>query len=159
MLPDVKEKHVLYNFKGEESWQPLMVLPEKKCQRCGLYEADTIKHDDVFDEWEFCSSDFVDGRYVRFKEREFNATFICPGCTASADSNQTSIPNKDVEHKKLNVLLAVLITLLASILAAGVAYVIYRYWQKRKREQDQVRFLKLFDDGDDIEVELSLGHI
>ncbi|URE25213.1 hypothetical protein MUK42_35850 [Musa troglodytarum] len=33
----------------------------------------------------------------------------------------------------------------------------YKYWQKRKREQDQARFLKLFEEGDDIEDELGLG--
>lgn len=37
-------------------------------------------------------------------------------------------------------------------LAAG-----FKYWQKRRREKDQARFLKLFEDGDDIEDELGTG--
>ena len=54
--------------------------------------------------------------------------------------------------------IVILIALLASIVAAGGAYVIYRFWQKRKREQDQARFLKLFDEGDDLD-DLDLGHL
>lgn len=35
----------------------------------------------VFDEWEFCPSDFTsDGKYIRFKDKEVNATFSCPQC-------------------------------------------------------------------------------
>ncbi|ONK67798.1 uncharacterized protein A4U43_C05F3890 [Asparagus officinalis] len=157
VLPDVKKTHFLYVFKGEESWQPLTELPDKKCQRCGLYEADVMKPDDTFDEWEFCSSDFVDGRYLRFKEKEFNATFLCPDCTASAGSDQTFAPTK--EPTSLNVITIVLISVLASMVAASLAYVAYKYWQKRKREQDQARFLKLFEEGDDIEDELGLEHL
>lgn len=35
----------------------------------------------------------------------------------------------------------------------------YKYWLKKKREQEQARFLKLFEDGDDIEDELGLGNV
>ncbi|XP_022888610.1 uncharacterized protein LOC111404105 isoform X2 [Olea europaea var. sylvestris] len=82
ILPDVKEKLLLYTFKGEESWQPLTELQDKKCKRCGFYEEDIIKSDDVFDEWEFCASDFMksDGKYIHLKDKEINATFLCPEC-------------------------------------------------------------------------------
>ena len=64
------------------SVQPLTNFSSKKCKRCGFYEEDSIKSDDVFDEWEFCPSDFTahGGEYIRFKEKEFNATFLCPEC-------------------------------------------------------------------------------
>lgn len=62
--------------------QPLTELPEKKCKRCGVYKLDILK-DDVFDEWEFCPADFVNGNYDHFEAKEFNATFRCPSCTAS----------------------------------------------------------------------------
>jgi hypothetical protein len=54
----------------------------RKCKRCGFYEEDSILSDDVFDEWELCPSDFAapDGKYLHFKEKEFNATFMCPEC-------------------------------------------------------------------------------
>lgn len=71
-------------------------------------------------------------------------------------SNETSIPNKKKEEKSTNVLLVILISMLTFVIAAGGGYVIYQYWQKRKRERDHARFLKLFDEGDDIEDELGL---
>ncbi|WOL16263.1 hypothetical protein Cni_G25050 [Canna indica] len=126
ILPDVKEKDFLYIFHGEESWQPLTELAEKKCRRCGIYGYDNFKSDDVFDEWELCPGNFVEGKYVHFKENEFNATFICPQCNASY-----------------------------SVMAAGFL-VLLKYWQKRKRERQQARFLKQFEEGDDIYDELGL---
>ncbi|KAF5471739.1 hypothetical protein F2P56_008511 [Juglans regia] len=89
VLPDVKEDHVFYNFKGEESWQPLTELPSKRCKRCGFYEENSFVSDDVYEEWEFCHSDFTepDGKYIRFKEKEFNATFLCSKCVPSANES------------------------------------------------------------------------
>lgn len=65
-------------------FQPLTEFESKKCKRCGFYEEDSIKSDDVFEEWEFCPSDFTApaGKYVRFNAKEFNATFLCLQCTA-----------------------------------------------------------------------------
>lgn len=62
--------------------QPLTNFSSEKCKRCGLYEQDTVKPDDVFDEWELCPSDFSesDGRYAWINDKEFNATFLCPEC-------------------------------------------------------------------------------
>lgn len=67
--------------------QPLTELTDNKCKRCGLYEMDSIKSDDVFDEWELCLDDFVDGKSIHFKQKEFNATFICEECRAAAGAN------------------------------------------------------------------------
>lgn len=63
-------------------FQPLTEFTSKKCKRCGFYEKDKIKSDDVFDEWEFCPSDFADsdGKYRLSKKNEFDATFLCPQC-------------------------------------------------------------------------------
>ncbi|XWS55744.1 hypothetical protein CRYUN_Cryun09bG0026800 [Craigia yunnanensis] len=129
VLPDVTKTGVVYSFKGEESWQPLTELESKKCKRCGFYEKDTFKSDDVYDEWEFCASDFKapDGKYILFKEKELNVTFHCPECTS-----------------------------LPAVIALVVAY---KYWQKKKRQQDQARFLKLFEEGDENEDELGLSNV
>ncbi|XP_026661789.2 uncharacterized protein LOC103710021 isoform X2 [Phoenix dactylifera] len=138
--------------------KPLTELPVKKCKRCGLYEADAIKSDDVFDEWELCPDDFVDGRYSHVKDKEFNATFICLECIASADSKTASSDSK-AAVKKPKVALVVIICILASVVTAIGMVTAYKLWQKRKREQDQARFLKLFEEGDDIEDELGIGHV
>ncbi|XP_073100970.1 uncharacterized protein [Elaeis guineensis] len=159
ILPDVKEKHFFYTFRGKESWQPLTELTDNKCKRCGLYEMDSIKSDDVFDEWELCLDDFVDGKSIHFKEEEFNATFICEECRAAADAGITSGSKSVSVDNKMHVVLVIVISALVSVIAAAGTVGAYRYWQKRKREQEQARFLKLFEDGDDIEDELGLGQI
>ncbi|XP_061366658.1 uncharacterized protein LOC133309831 isoform X3 [Gastrolobium bilobum] len=153
-LPDVKKKHVLYAFKGEESWQPMTNFSSKKCKRCGFYEEDSFIADDVFDEWELCPSDFTapDGVYVRFKEKEFNASFLCPECLSFSGTDGSHHDGKGM-HVAVVVLLSLLVS--AILILGGVGA--YKYWQKKKREQDQARFLKLFEEGDDIEDELGLG--
>lgn len=163
-LPDIKKTHVFFSFKGEESWQPLTDFSGKKCKRCGIYEEDKILSDDVFDEWELCPSDFTapDGRYVHFKEGEFNASFLCPECLSFyGNVSVSALPAENQTHNKkgMHVALIILLSVLAStILILGIVGG-YKYWQKRKRQQDQARFLKLFEDGDDIEDELGLGTI
>ncbi|XP_043701001.1 uncharacterized protein LOC122651611 isoform X1 [Telopea speciosissima] len=154
ILPDVKKADVVYTFKGEESFQPLTELPDEKCKRCGLYEMDFLTSDDIFDEWEFCSSDFIDpdGNYVRFKSKEFNATFLCPQCVhlKNDSDNASDSHNGANAGKKMNVLLVILIIAIVSTVSILGMVAAYRYWQRRKRDQDHARFLKLFEEGDEI---------
>ncbi|WJX79205.1 hypothetical protein P8452_62347 [Trifolium repens] len=159
-LPDVKKKHLLYAFKGEESWQPLTEFISRKCKRCGFYEEDSILSDDVFDEWELCPSDFAapDGKYLHFKEKEFNATFMCPECLIFS-KDTVSAPEENHKEKGMHTGVIILLTVLVSTVVIVAAIGAYKYWQKRKREQDQARFLKLFEEGDDLEDELGLGTI
>lgn len=63
-----------------------------KCKRCGLFEKDTLKADDTFDEWELCPLEFTpspEGLYTHFKEKEFNITLLCPNCRKLATSFTT----------------------------------------------------------------------
>ncbi|CAA0386145.1 unnamed protein product [Arabidopsis thaliana] len=157
VLPDVKRTNVSYSFNGEESWQPLTELQGTKCKRCGIYEDDPLKYD-TFDEWELCPSDFTaEGSYKRFKEKEFNATFLCHGCSqVGAGSNKESGTEKEEQKGGMHPGIVVLIVvLLLGVVAVGLL-VGYKYWRKKKRQQEQARFLKLFEDGDDIEDELGL---
>ncbi|KAK6942882.1 hypothetical protein RJ641_028259, partial [Dillenia turbinata] len=157
ILPDVGKANVLYTFKGEESWQPLTDLADKKCKRCGIYEKDTFKSDDTFDEWEFCPSDFSspDGRYTHFKDKELNATFLCAQCVpVESNTNQASPQDKG---KGMHIVIVIVISALVSTVFVVGLIAGYKYWLKKKREHEQARFLKLFEDGDDIEDELGLG--
>ncbi|CAH9113802.1 unnamed protein product [Cuscuta epithymum] len=155
-LPDVKRKGVLYSFKGEESWQPLAELPSKKCKRCGFYEEDTMKPHDVFDEWEFCASDFssTDGKYIHFKEKELNATFLCPECIPPVVAPYHPSPSNE---KEMHWALVVVIAALVSVVFVLSAVTLYKFWQRRKRQQEQARFLRLFEGDDDIEDELGIS--
>ncbi|CAL9246518.1 unnamed protein product [Arabidopsis halleri] len=157
VLPDVKRTNVSYAFNGEESWQPLTELKGTKCKRCGIYEDDPLKYD-TFDEWELCPSDFTaEGSYKREKEKEFNATFLCHGCSqVGAGSNKQSGTENEEEKSGMHPAIVVLIVvLMLGVVAVGLL-VGYKYWRKKKRQQEQARFLKLFEDGDEIEDELGL---
>lgn len=59
----------------------------------------------------------------------------------------------------MNVALVIGISVMVSTVVIIAVAVGYKYWQRRKRQQDQARFLKLFEDGDDIEDELGLGTV
>lgn len=71
----------------------------------------------------------------------------------SANPNQKS----SSVDKKLNLALAILLGVLTSFVTSVATFGMYKYWQKRKREQNQARFLKLFNEGDGIEDELELN--
>ncbi|KAK7345631.1 hypothetical protein VNO77_16239 [Canavalia gladiata] len=156
VLPDVKKAHFFYTFNGQESWQPLSNFSSKKCKRCGLYEEDSITSDDVFDEWEFCPSDFTarDGEYIRFKEKEFNATFLCPECL-SLDGVSSSDEHGD--GKGMHIAVVVLLSALVSVILILGVVGAYKFWQKKIREQDQARFLKLFEGEDENDIGDQLG--
>ncbi|GMH10115.1 hypothetical protein Nepgr_011956 [Nepenthes gracilis] len=159
ILPDVKEANVLYNFKGEESWQPLTELLSKKCKRCGFYEQDLFK-DDIFDEWELCPSDFTapDGKYTHVKDGELNATLICPECTTLAGDTEAGDAS-DSRGKRIHTVIIILISIAVTIVVIVGLLLSCKYWQKRKRQQEQARFLKLFEEGDNMEDELGLEDV
>jgi len=46
---------------------------------------------------------------------------------------------------------------LATIVLILGVFGAYKFWLKKRKEKDQAQFLKLFEDGDDIEDELGLG--
>ncbi|KAI5055835.1 hypothetical protein GOP47_0029356 [Adiantum capillus-veneris] len=162
-LPDVVVKDQQYNFIGQESWQPLTVLEGSKCKRCGVYEEDQVKHDDVFDEWELCPIHFSpepEGRYNHIKDKELNITFICTHCHPS-DAKPSVEPaafdgdQKNMAGAKKSPLVFVLIFFgMVSIIV--LLYVGYMKWQEKKREEQQARFIKLFEDDEDLEGKVRL---
>ena len=51
-----------------------------------------------------------------------------------------------------------------SVMASTILFIMglvvaYTYWQKRRRQCEQARFMKLFEDTDEIEDELGIGHL
>lgn len=53
--------------------------------------------------------------------------------------------------------LVILISALVSVVLILGVVAAYKYWQKRKKQQEQARFLKLFEEGDEMEDELGIG--
>lgn len=60
---------------------------------------------------------------------------------------------------RISVQLVIIISALVSAVVIAAVVVGYMFWLRRKRQQDQARFLRLFEEGDDIEDELGLGTI
>lgn len=65
--------------------------------------------------------------------------------------------DSQTKGKGMHWALVLLICVVVSIFVVLGAVTAYKYWQKRKKQQDQARFLKLFEDGDDIEDDLGIG--
>ncbi|CAN1143712.1 hypothetical protein LINPERHAP2_LOCUS13739 [Linum perenne] len=50
-----------------------------------------------------------------------------------------------------------IIFLIVGIVAVGlVSFFLFKFWQKKKREEQYARLLKLFEEDDELEVELGL---
>lgn len=152
---DVKITNVSYSFNGQESWQPLTELKGTQCKRCGIYEEDTFRYD-AFNEWELCPSDFTsEGIYTHAKAKDFNATFLCHGCSQllGAGLNKDSGTDKEEETPRSGP--AIIVVLVLGGVAVGFV-VGCKNWRKKKQQQEQARFLKLFEDGDEICLEDTL---
>ncbi|XP_076960801.1 uncharacterized protein LOC143637246 [Bidens hawaiensis] len=121
-----QKKNNLYTFKGEESFQPLTSFESTKCKRCGFYEEDRFTSDDVFDEWEFCPSDFEsdDGQYVRAKSKEFNATFLSHECvkkgTGKSSDNASHAHEENGMHWSTKLIIGISVTVLTVLLIMGL---------------------------------------
>lgn len=68
-------------------------------------------------------------------------------------------PHSDTRGNGKTVAVAVVISVFLTTVLIIVFIGGYKYWQKRKRRQEQARFLKLFEEKDDIEDELGLRDI
>ncbi|MCE0481548.1 hypothetical protein HAX54_039371 [Datura stramonium] len=66
--------------------------------------------------------------------------------STSAKSHSSGISNR----------VRVLIVCLGILASVGFCYVLFKIWQKKKREEQQARLLKLFEEDDDLEVELGI---
>jgi flagellar basal body-associated protein FliL len=71
---------------------------------------------------------------------------------ASKNGTRTEIPSKS----KSKTGQTVLFVLLGIGGAAAIGFFLFKYWQKKKREEQHARLLKLFEEDDELEVELGL---
>ncbi|KAL5203263.1 hypothetical protein ABZP36_014215 [Zizania latifolia] len=86
------------------------------------------------------------------------ASAICAQfATGLADDTQTSKDDKKAGvQSKGHTGQTVLFVLLGVGAAVLLSFFLFKYWQKKKREEQHARLLKLFEEDDDIEVELGL---
>jgi len=65
----------------------------------------------------------------------------------------------DDDGKGMHIVVVVLLSVLVSIILILGVVGAYKLWEKKIREQDQARLLKLFEDDDEIGDELGLGTV
>ncbi|KAK4793663.1 hypothetical protein SAY86_024098 [Trapa natans] len=72
----------------------------------------------------------------------------------SSSKNATSAAG----HKSSSIStgLKVLIVLVGLAAVIALSVLLFKFWQKKKRQGQQARFLKLFEDDDELEVELGI---
>ncbi|KAJ6744748.1 hypothetical protein OIU79_030967 [Salix purpurea] len=76
---------------------------------------------------------------------------------ASEPANPTDT-NKPASHdgSKSSVGIKVVIACLGVVAIIGFTMLLFKIWQKKKREEQHARLLKLFEDDDELEVELGI---
>lgn len=83
-------------------------------------------------------------------------TLIKFGVVGLSSDNASPGHEKNGMHWGVKLIIGIGIVAATILIIMGLI-VAYKYWLKRKKEQEQARFLKLFEDTDDIEDELGIG--
>ncbi|CAN7019769.1 unnamed protein product [Brassica rapa subsp. trilocularis] len=89
----------------------------------------------------------------------FDLCFIClfdmilfPGL--SGDSKNTNKAESHTSSSRTGT--KVILVLLGFVAVAMFSFFLYKLWQKKKRDEQYARLLKLFEEDDELEVELGL---
>ncbi|KAL3641460.1 hypothetical protein CASFOL_016428 [Castilleja foliolosa] len=70
-------------------------------------------------------------------------------------ADETSDDNKSAASK-MSTTLTILIVLVGLLAVAAFSLFLYKLWQRKKREEQHARLLKLFEQDDELEVELGI---
>ncbi|XP_031099942.1 uncharacterized protein LOC116004154 [Ipomoea triloba] len=80
---------------------------------------------------------------------------LIPGLAddSSSSNSGTKAPSHSSSSSTRVVVLGLCLGMLALV---GFAFVLFKIWQKKRREEQHARLLKLFEEDDDLEVELGI---
>lgn len=83
---------------------------------------------------------------------------ICVSEGLASDPSNSENENKAASHgtSSGSVGIKVAIVCLGVVAVLGFSVLLFKIWQKKKREEQHARLLKLFEDDDDLEVELGI---
>ncbi|KAH6811259.1 transmembrane protein [Perilla frutescens var. hirtella] len=85
---------------------------------------------------------------------------ICPSAIfllTYSDDLSTSNNGTKAEHPRGSSTGSKIIVLgLVLVAAALISFFVFKFWQRKKREEQYARLLKLFEEDDDLELELGL---
>ncbi|KAL8485867.1 hypothetical protein ACS0TY_027960 [Phlomoides rotata] len=87
----------------------------------------------------------------------FFCTFSVIFISGLADTSSTSDGKiKNAASKKSSGTLTVLFVILGLLAVGAFSVFLYKLWQRKKREEQHARLLKLFEEDDELEVELGI---
>ncbi|KAI4332346.1 hypothetical protein L6164_017263 [Bauhinia variegata] len=74
------------------------------------------------------------------------------------DSSAANNENKGVSHgaSRNNMGLKITLVCLGVVTVVAFCFFLFKLWQKKKREEQHARLLKLFEDDEELEVELGM---
>ncbi|KAK4438376.1 hypothetical protein Salat_0171900 [Sesamum alatum] len=100
-------------------------------------------------------SEISSGRGFRLHLVFFASIFLLFVSAYSDDSPTPKTEIKMVRHGGSNrSMIAIICLVLATV--ALLSFFLFKYWQKKKRDEQYARLLKLFEEDDELEVELGL---
>ncbi|CAL9058785.1 unnamed protein product [Musa banksii] len=82
--------------------------------------------------------------------------FFLLGLSENPSPSKDSTKADSHSSSRSNTGLKVLLICLGAIALVLLSYFLFKKWQKKKREEQHARLLKLFEEDDDLEVELGL---
>ncbi|KAK3414307.1 hypothetical protein EUGRSUZ_I02780 [Eucalyptus grandis] len=81
---------------------------------------------------------------------------LSPGSSDDASSSKNGTKSETHDKSSGNTGSMVLVVLVVIVVVALFSFVFYKLWQKKKRAEQYARLLKLFEEDDELEVELGL---
>lgn len=109
---------------------------------------------------EFYYRDMLNGTHQGREKQTYWMVSLFNVCVGLGDDQSSSSKNSTnaATHKSSSIStgLEVLIVLLVLAAVVGFSVFLFKLWQKKKRQEQQARFLKLFEDDDELEVELGI---
>lgn len=90
-------------------------------------------------------------------ETSLNVPFVPVGLAGTSSTSDDKIKNPASKKSSGSSTTLTVLFIFLGLLAAGAFSVfLYKLWQKKKREEQHARLLKLFEQDDELEVELGI---
>ncbi|CAH9108504.1 unnamed protein product [Cuscuta europaea] len=81
---------------------------------------------------------------------------LSPGLVGSSEPSNSGTKASNHSSKKSSTVIGLTVCLGVIVVIVGAAVIIFKIWQKKRREVQHARLLKLFEEDDDLNEELGI---